>query len=45
MNKLIKSFDYLPGTTEKQWLQRYSLDTLLAPVLSLGVTTPLSYNS
>ena len=38
MNKLIKSFDYLPGTTEKQWLQRYSLDTLLATVLALGVT-------
>jgi len=38
MNKLIRSIDDLPGTIEKQWLKRYSLDTLLATVLALGVT-------
>ena len=38
MNKLIRSIAHLPGTIEKQWLKPYSLDTLLATVLALGVT-------
>jgi two-component system, OmpR family, sensor histidine kinase KdpD len=38
MNKLIRSFDSPLETTTQPWLKRYSIDTLLATVLALGVT-------
>jgi two-component system, OmpR family, sensor histidine kinase KdpD len=38
MNKLRRSIDHLLVTQERSWLKRYSLDTLLAIALALGVT-------